>query len=153
MRDVSTWRLMVRLYGPWRKRLIFFALCVALGVGALFSVGNLLSVMTEHIGDRARTMLGGDVRISSWQRLDATARDHLNGALAEWPDAATTDTREMASMVKRVQRRPTAKTSGEDRPFLVTLKAVTAPYPLVGEIETEPQDALAAVLSLSLIHI
>ena len=119
MRDVSTWRLMVRLYGPWRKRLIFFALCVALGVGALFSVGNLLSVMTEHIGDRARTMLGGDVRISSWQRLDATARDHLNGALAEWPDAATTDTREMASMVKRVQRRPTAKTSGEDRPFLV----------------------------------
>ena len=94
MRDVSTWRLMVRLYGPWRKRLIFFALCVALGVGALFSVGNLLSVMTEHIGDRARTMLGGDVRISSWQRLDATARDHLNGALAEWPDAATTDTRE-----------------------------------------------------------
>ena len=54
-------RLLRRLFWPERVRLFTFTLCLALGIGSLFAVGNLLSMVERGLYERARELLGADL--------------------------------------------------------------------------------------------
>lgn len=117
---------MVRLFWPYRGRILFFAATIALGIGSLFAVSNLLGLVERTLGEQARTMMSADIAVSSWRPLDDTARAAMDEVLAAAPAVQRTEIVELASMVR----------PRDEAPFLVTVRGVEPAYPLHGSIAT-----------------
>ena len=153
-------RLLRRLFWPERVRLFTFTLCLALGIGSLFAVGNLLSMVERGLYERARELLGADLTLSAARPLEgaldelAAAQPQLAEELGRWEadGGSISETIEFASMAapqararqrNNVQRanaheRENAPTAPIAPPFLVALKGVEAGYPLRGALELSP---------------
>src|SRR5688500_9805243 len=119
--------------GAWRHFLAFFA-CVALGVGALVSVGTFAANVERALGREAKSLLGGDVELRAARPLPPTATAPLERLRAS--GATVTSIRELVGMARDPVR-------GDS--LLVEVKVVDAGYPLYGELRTEPAGALAAL--------
>ena len=57
--------LLKRLFWSERTRLAFFTLSLALGIGSLFAVGNLLKMIERGLYIQARDLLGADLALSA----------------------------------------------------------------------------------------
>jgi putative ABC transport system permease protein len=119
--------------GAWRHFLAFFT-CVALGVGALVSVGTFAANVERALGREAKSLLGGDVEMRSARALPPEAAAPL--ARLRQAGATVTAIRELVGMARDPAR-------GDS--LLVELKVVDAGYPLYGELRTAPAGAMAAV--------
>ncbi len=111
----------------WR-RLLFFYICVAIGVGAIVALRSIIqNVRTTLVGE-ARAIFGADVMISTSRPWRPETRAAIDAVLARRADVARTDVIETSTMV-RPER--------EDRPGarMVELKAVEAGFPFYGRIE------------------
>lgn len=108
---------------PERARLLGFALSLAIGVGALFGVAQLLSSLEQTLRSGTRAQLGGDLKVSSWRELSEDAwfreRERDLSAQGRW-----TRSLELASMAAL----------GAEAPQLISLRAVEPSYPLWGSI-------------------
>lgn len=129
-------RLMLRQSRGARGRLVFFAVCIAIGVAALVGVNALVSTIEAGIHQRSRELLGGDVEIESRRPLpdvDAYLPEAHRGQMAR------VDLTLLPTMVQNA--------AGKSR--LAQLKAVDAKrgsYPLVGRLTLHPDEPLAQLL-------
>ena len=122
------WRLARReMKGSLSKFRIFLSALV-LGVAAIGAVGSVAESMRTGIGDNARTLLGGDLEISSRH----TAVDDEVFAIAQ-SFGVISSTIEMRAML----RNPVT----QDRK-LVELKAVDTQWPLIGTAVVEGASSL-----------
>ena len=135
------WRLAFRLAlrdlrGGIRGMRIVLA-CLALGVGAIASVGSLRAAMDRGIATEGRRLIGGDIAVES-------GSEPLPDALQTW--LAT----QHATVAKTIGLRSLLAAPSGDR-LLVDLKAVDAAYPLVGAVKLTPALGIQAALQAGLV--
>lgn len=135
-------------------KLLFFLLCVSVGVAAVVGVGSLSSSLEAGIRDKARELIAADVRIDvrrSAGDLPEGLRDQLDGRA---PGVRWVEVRETFSLASSMRD---LVGGGPDLPIpgvsaglravgrsqVIELKAVSPGYPLYGEAEVEPTNALA----------
>jgi putative ABC transport system permease protein len=129
---VMAWR---QTRGAWRQFAAFFA-CVALGVGALVSVGTFAANLERTLAREAKALMGGDVELRSVRALPA----NTEAAVARLRRAGATVVRleELVGM---------ARDPARGASLLIELKAVEPGYPLYGRLQTSPAAPLAALLA------
>jgi putative ABC transport system permease protein len=117
----------------WREmraswsRLLFFFICIAIGVGSIVALRSLVQNVKAALGRESRSLLTADVQASSgspWnEEAKATFERYSNSPLAE----ARTETLETATMLRSIENQTTP-------PKMVELKAVQSQFPFYGEV-------------------
>lgn len=128
---MRSWRALARL--AWResrsarRRLLLSMSSISLGVGALVAIDSFAANLTTSLSEQSRALLGGDVAFSS-RRPFTPAADSLFDSLARsGAQLAYSTSFPSMAVVPR---------TGNTR--LVQIRAVSAEYPLYGEITTSP---------------
>ena len=112
----------------WR-RLLFFFLCIALGVGSVVALRSLIQNLTRAVGTDARALMTADLEVSSTADFSPSDISKIEGVIKrssiveERNEAITTSA--MASPADTAN--PNTK--------LVELKGIEPPFPLVGNFE------------------
>ena len=104
------------------KRMLFFALCVALGVAFVFAIGNLSQTITSQISGQAKEMMAGDIEVTSYRKFSEKQKQIFQNLKNE--GHRVTRTLWFASMVR-----------GENKNFLASIKAIEDVFPLYGSLE------------------
>lgn len=108
-------------------RLLFFFVCIAIGVGAIITLRSLIQNLNTSVNREARSLLTADVQVSSnnsWSPETRAAFDrYANSPMVE----ASTETLELATMIR-------ATANPNSSPKMVELKAVKEGFPFYGEI-------------------
>ncbi len=113
----------------WR-RLLFFFVCIAVGVAAIVALRSVIQSVRAVIGGEARSLIAADVLISTNRDWTPEARAVIDKRFAAAGASGRTDTLEMPTMVRPVDgSRPIAK--------MAELRAVQAEFPLYGSIELQ----------------
>jgi putative ABC transport system permease protein len=117
----------------WREiraswhRLLFFFVCIAIGVGAIITLRSLLQNLSSSVNSEARALLTADVQVSTnnpWSpEIRAVLDRHYDSPMVE----GHTEMVELATMM-----RPVADTGAP--PKMVELKAVQPGFPFYGEL-------------------
>ena len=108
------------------KRLLFFFLCIALGVGSVVALRSLIQNVTRAVGTDARALMTADFEISSTNDFSPADLEKIDSVLAssnileDRNEAVTTST----------MARPVDPTNENIR--MVELKGIEPPFPLVG---------------------
>ena len=127
------WRLARReMKGSLSKFRIFLSALV-LGVAAIGAVGSVAESMRSGISANARTLLGGDLEISS--RHTQVDEAVFDAAQSYGKIASTIEMRAMLRNPANQERK------------LVELKAVDSAWPLIGEAKLDGADSLAEGLA------
>jgi putative ABC transport system permease protein len=113
------------LRASWR-RLVFFFVCVAIGVGAIVALRSVIQNVRSELVRQARAMLAADVIVSTNRPWNPEVRRRIDGRIAEAPVSARTEAIETATMV-----RPAAGSVAR----MVELRGVQKDFPYYGEIE------------------
>lgn len=119
------------LRGGLRGFYVFIA-CIALGVMAIAGVGSVAASLNDGLIREGRTLLGGDISFSLFQREakpEEVAFLRTRGQLS------------VAAMMRAMVR------AGNDQLALVELKAVDAAYPLLGQPDLKPPLPMDQVLA------
>ena len=114
----TAWTIARRDLSARFRGLRLLLVCLFLGVGALAAIGTLTGAIGKELSSRGRTILGGDVEVSVWQR-GATAAEL---AAFQRLGKVSTGTR-MQAMAR-----------AGDLAAPVELKAVDGAWPLVGQL-------------------
>ncbi|HEY0875949.1 MAG TPA: FtsX-like permease family protein [Vicinamibacterales bacterium] len=122
-------RMTVReLRASWR-RLLFFFVCVAIGVGAIVALRSVIQNVRESMVREARAMMAADIRISTNRAWTPELRQIIDDRLAGAPVLERTEAIEVATMVRAANGGSVAR--------MVELRAVEPGFPLYGEIELQ----------------
>src|SRR5262249_16064725 len=117
------WR---EMRASWR-RLLFFFICIAIGVGSIVALRSLVQNVKSALGRESRSLLTADVQASSgspWNaEIKATFERYYKSPMLE----DHTETIETATMLSSVKNESAP-------PKMVELKAVQPQYPFYGEI-------------------
>ena len=108
----------------WR-RLLFFFVCIAVGVAAIVALRSVIQSVRQVFGEEARALIAADVLISTSRDWTPAVRDAIDRRLADAGSLGATDTVETPTMV-----RPAAGTTVR----MVELRAVEAAFPLYGTV-------------------
>jgi putative ABC transport system permease protein len=119
------------LRGGLRGFYVFIA-CIALGVMAIAGVGSVAASLREGLAREGRTLLGGDVAFSLFQRE------------AKPEEVAFLRTRGGVSVTASLRGMARAD---DGRLALVEIKAVDAAYPMLGELTLEPKMPIKDLLA------
>lgn len=113
----------------WR-RLLFFFVCIAVGVAAIVALRSVIQSVRGVIGGEARSLLAADVLISTNRDWSPEARATIDRRLAEADASARTEAIETPTMVRPADNsRPVAK--------MAEMRAVQAGFPLYGSVELQ----------------
>ncbi len=123
-----------------RGRVIFFILCLAIGVGAVVAVAGFSASLRATLAREARQLLAADLRVRGQKPVPA-AVDEL---LAAEASAGVRSTRLTEMVTVAAAPRTSA---GAGRSQLVELKAVDGEFPFYGTLSLSPQRPLAALLA------
>jgi len=110
------------------KRLLFFFLCLAIGVGGIVTLRSVIESVRRALMSDARAITSADVVISSDRPWDRETLGELERRLQQAPVLQRTDSVETTTMV-----RPADESKATTR--LVELEGVQAGFPLYGEVE------------------
>jgi putative ABC transport system permease protein len=119
------------LRGGLRGFYVFIA-CIALGAMAIAGVGSVAASLSAGLAREGRTLLGGDVAFSLFQREAKPDEVAFLRSRGELSVAAT-----LRSMAR----------AHDDRLALVELKAVDNAYPMLGELTLDPKMPTAELLA------
>jgi putative ABC transport system permease protein len=108
-------------------RLLFFFLCIAVGVGSIVALRSLVQNIGAGVGKQARTLLTADVQIQSSSPLNEASRQTLDRLAAPPSVLDRTEVIELATMMRPVGRPKAA-------PKMVEIKALQSAYPFYGEM-------------------
>ncbi|MCB1024211.1 MAG: ABC transporter permease [Acidobacteria bacterium] len=112
----------------WR-RLLFFFLCIAIGVGSIVALRSLIQNLSKAVGGDARELLTADVRISSTSDFSPSEIAMIEDVLARSKIVeAKNEVIETSAMA-----RPSAEANRALK--FVSLKGIEPPFPLVGKFE------------------
>jgi len=126
----------------WREtrtswgRLLFFFLCVALGVAAIVVLRSVVQNVRTTLTREARALIGADVVVQSSRALDDEARRRLEATLADSGVLGTTsvvETQTMAAAAAKAGADPAAV--GAVR--LVEVRGLENEFPFYGALEME----------------
>src|SRR5580698_3931985 len=119
------------LRGGLRGFYVFIA-CIALGVMTISGVGSVAASLSDGLAREGRTLLGGDVSFSLFQR--EAKPDELAFLRSRGNVSVTASLRGMAR-------------AADGRLALVEIKAVDGAYPMLGQLSLEPSLPVADVLA------
>ncbi|MPZ18705.1 MAG: FtsX-like permease family protein [Luteitalea sp.] len=120
-------RMTVReLRASWH-RLLFFFLCVAIGVGAIAALRSVIQNVRGAIAREARTLTAGDLVVQSNQPLRPALGDRMDRLLDEAAVGGRSESIETATMV-----RPAEEAKAIAR--MIELAGVDAAFPLYGTV-------------------
>jgi putative ABC transport system permease protein len=119
------------LRGGLRGFYVFIA-CIALGVMAIAGVGSVAASLGEGLAREGRTLLGGDVAFSLFQR---EAKPEEVGFLRSRGEVSAIAT--LRGMAR----------ASDGRLALVEIKAVDGTYPMLGELALDPKLPVADLLA------
>lgn len=112
------------------KRLIFFFLCLAIGVASIVTLRSVIQAVRETLTREARTILGADLTVSTSRPWDERVRAAIEQRLAGVPARQRLEELETLSMVRPADAaKATAK--------LVELRGVQDGYPMYGTLALE----------------
>ena len=112
------------LRSSWR-RLVFFFLCVAVGVGGIVALRSLIQNVRVALSAEARTLTAGDVYLRTDQPWRPEVRAVVDDRLAAIPGAALTETVDTTTMVR-------VPGEGGVRTKVVELRGVQPGFPFYG---------------------
>lgn len=116
----------------WREtraawiRLVFFFLCVSLGVAAIVVLRSVVQDVRLVLTREARLLVGGDVVVQTTRPWSVDQAATLSGILADQPDIAR-------AAVIETQTMATGGSGGAVR--LVEIRAVSDGFPFYGGLE------------------
>ncbi len=123
-------RMAVReLRASWR-RLLFFFLCLSLGVGSIVTLRSVIQIVRETLTSESRAMLGADVTLSTNRAWTPDTLARIDAALAGAPVESRLEEVETLSMV-----RPVDVTRAVAR--MVEVRGVQDGFPLYGKVELQ----------------
>ncbi len=108
-------------------RLLFFFVCIAVGVAAIVALRSVIQSVREVFGREARSLIAADLLISTTQDWTPAVRQTIDRRLAD-AGAEHTETLETPTMV-----RPADPSKAVAR--MVELKAIQELFPFYGHIE------------------
>ncbi len=109
----------------WR-RLLFFFLCIALGVGSVVALRSLIQNLTKVVGNDARALMTADLEVTSTNSFSPTDISTIEAVIARSSIIeARNETISAAVMARPVDP------SNETVKF-IELKGIEPPFPLVG---------------------
>ncbi|MGE0129798.1 MAG: ABC transporter permease [Blastocatellales bacterium] len=117
----------------WREmraswhRLLFFFICIAVGVGSIVALRSLVQNVKAAVGRESRSLLTADVQASSGSPWNAETKAVLERYYKSPEVEAHTETLETATMLRSVSNTNTP-------PKMVELKAVQPQFPFYGEM-------------------
>src|SRR3989454_6453296 len=103
----------------WR-RLLFFFVCISVGVAAIVALRSVIQSVRGVIGREARSLIAADVLIDTTREWTPEARQTIDRRLAEAASTERTETIETPTMVRPADGRPVAR--------MVELRAVQAGF-------------------------
>src|SRR5687768_9971595 len=110
----------------WR-RLLFFFVCIAVGVAAIVALRSVIQSVRDVFGREARALIAADVLISTNREWTSEARELIDRRLKDAGVTHQTETLETPTMV-----RPADSSRVVSR--MVELRAVGPEFPLYGTI-------------------
>jgi putative ABC transport system permease protein len=121
---LMAWR---EIRASWR-RLLFFFVCVAIGVGAIVALRSMIQTVRGGLTRESRALIAGDVAIATNRPWSAEVRADLEKRFATAPILARQETVDVATMV----RPPDGKGAAVAR--MVELRGVEAGFPFYGKV-------------------
>ena len=122
-------RMTVReLRASWR-RLLFFFVCVAIGVGAIVALRSVIQNVRGGLVREARAMMAADVTVSTNRVWTPELRKIIDDRLAAAPVLERTEAIETTTMVRAANGSAVAR--------MVELRGVEPAFPFYGEIELQ----------------
>ena len=112
------------------QRLIFFFVCIAVGVAAIVALRSVIRSVRDVLSGEARSLIAADVLIATNREWTPEARATIDRRLTEAASAARTETIETPTMVRPAD-------PGKAVARMVELKAVQPQFPLYGTISLE----------------
>ncbi|HEX8459551.1 MAG TPA: FtsX-like permease family protein [Pyrinomonadaceae bacterium] len=122
------WRMARREIRASWKRLLFFFLCIGIGVGAIVALRSTIQNVNAAMISEARNLLTADVQVDSSREMNAETLEIVRRIAASHGVAGQTQTIEAATML-----RPADAARGGA--LMVELKGIEAPYPLYGDFK------------------
>src|SRR5438874_5933525 len=124
--------------GSW-KRLLFFFICIAVGVAAIVTLRSVIQSVRDVFGSEAKGLLAADVLIATNREWPPASRATIDRRLLEAGSTARTETIETPTMVRPTDRsKPVAK--------MVELRAVQPEYSLYGAVVLQGADRYSYAL-------
>jgi putative ABC transport system permease protein len=120
------WR---ELRWAWR-RLLFFFLCLSIGVAAIVTLRSEVQGVRAGLRAEARTLLGADLALSTGRPWEPDAQSRIGRILAPYPVAARVNQVDTLTMIRPAD-------PGKAVSRLVELQGVGREYPLYGSLELE----------------
>ena len=119
-------RMSVReLRASWR-RLLFFFLCVAVGVGAIVTLRSIIQSLRYGLMSEARSLIASDVIVQTNRGWTPPLRERIDAILAPAPVRARAESIETPTMVRAEHGTTVAR--------MVELRGVEASFPFYGTI-------------------
>ncbi len=109
----------------WR-RLLFFFLCIALGVGSVVALRSLIQNLTKVVGNDARALMTADVDISSTNEFTPTDIGKIEAVIAKYGSVEARNETIVTALMAR------AAEPANDSIEFIELKGIEPPFPLVG---------------------
>ena len=113
------------LRAAWR-RLLFFFICVAIGVGAIVALRSVIQSVRVGLMREARTMIAADVILQTNRAWTPEMRAAVEAALAGAPILERTESIETTTMVRAEH--------GENVARMVELRGIEPAFPLYGRL-------------------
>jgi putative ABC transport system permease protein len=113
------------LRAAWR-RLLFFFICVAIGVGAIVALRSVIQSVRLGLMREARTMIAADVILQTNRAWTPEMRAAVENALDGWPVLERTESIETTTMVRAE--------NGENVARMVELRGIEPAFPLYGTL-------------------
>jgi putative ABC transport system permease protein len=112
------------------QRLIFFFVCIAVGVAAIVALRSVIRSVRDVLGGEARSLIAADVLISTTRDWTPESRSTIDRRLADAGATARTETIETPTMVRPAD-------SSKVAARMVELKAIQRGFPLYGSLTLE----------------
>jgi putative ABC transport system permease protein len=113
------------LRASWR-RLLFFFVCVSIGVGAIVVLRSVIQSMRQGLMQEARAIIASDVIVGTNRAWTPDVRTRVDAILASAPVEARTETIETPTMVRAEKGNAVAQ--------MVELRGVEAAFPFYGAL-------------------
>ena len=118
------------------KRLLFFFICIAIGVAAIVALRSVIQNVRDVFTQEARGLIAADATISTRREWTPAARQTIERHLEVAGAEARTETIETPTMVRAVEE-PQSGASTARPVRMVELRAIGPEFPLYGTIGLE----------------
>ncbi len=108
-------------------RLIFFFICIAIGVGAIVALRSVIQSVRHVLGTEARSLMAADIFLSTDRPWQSGTPERIASRVARMANAERMDSLEMVTMARPVDAR-----AGITK--VVELRAVQAGFPFYGRL-------------------